>query len=242
MRNPAEHHGICTCVSQHIARLLPTCDVAVGHHRNLQGGLHLGNRVVLSQALVALLAGAAVHRDHGHACAFGSAGNRHGVFVLLCPASAHFERDGHIARCAGIDHCLNNLERQFFVLHQCRACPFTANFFSWATHVDVNDLRAPVYVVGRSIGHHLGVGTGNLYSNWLRLAVVIGTSRSLERVPQIAPRCDHFTDRITSAQFFAQHAKRPVCDTRHWRGKHVVRQSEGADKHELEIRGVLWEC
>ena len=136
-----------------------------------------------------------------------------------------------MAWCAGLDHGLNNVKGKFFVLHQRRASPFIADFFGRAAHVDVNDLCAPVHVVGRSVIHHLRVRARNLHCNRLGLAVVVGASGGFQAVPQIAARGDHFTDRITGTQPFAEHAKRPVRDTRHWRSKHVVGQNVGSDIH-----------
>jgi hypothetical protein len=64
-------------------------DVAVGHHRDAQRGLHGGRGVVLGQALVALLARAAVHGDQGDA----------GVLRARAPAPARCARC-RTSRCA----------------------------------------------------------------------------------------------------------------------------------------------
>ena len=112
-----------------------------------QRGLDGGNGVVLGGALVALLARAAVHRDHLHAGRLGRARQAHRILFGLAPAGAHLQRDRHAVRSAGRDHGFDDLQRQRLVLHQGRAGPLVADFLGRAAHVDVDDLRAAVDVV-----------------------------------------------------------------------------------------------
>ena len=94
----------------------------------------------------------------------------------LRPASAHLQRDRNAVRQAGGHHRFDDLQRQGFVLHQSRAGPFVTDLLGRAAHVDVDDLRATVNVVGRSIGHHLRIRTGNLHGNRCGLAFMIGAA------------------------------------------------------------------
>ena len=94
----------------------------------------------------------------------------------LTPTRTHFECDRYVAWRTGRHHGLNDLQRQRFVLHQRRARPFVTDFFSRTAHVDVNDLRTTVNVVGRSIGHHGCIGASDLHGNRLGLALMVGTA------------------------------------------------------------------
>ena len=231
LRGAANHHRVCPGVCQHLACFFRRIDVAVGHHRNGQCPLDLGHGVVFSQAFVALLAGAAMHRHHLHASAFKQAGQHQRIFMVMCPAGAHLERHRHPMRAAGLDNGVHNLQRQRLVLHQRGASPFVAHFFGRTAHVDVDDLRTTRDVVDRCIRHHGGIGARNLHRDRLGLTFVVGAAGRLQAVPQIAPRRDHLADSIASTQLFAQPAKRPVRDTGHGRNKDVVRQNVRTDVH-----------
>jgi hypothetical protein len=74
-------------------------------------------------------------------------------------------------RCAGGHHGLDDGQRQRLVLHQRAAGPLVAHLLGRAAHVDVDDLRAAVDVVLRRLGHHGGVGAGDLHRDRPRLAV-----------------------------------------------------------------------
>jgi hypothetical protein len=73
----------------------PACDVAVGHDRNAQRRLHRAHGVVFRLAAVALLARAAVHRDHLHAGLLGRTRDHQRIALRLAPAGAHLERHRH---------------------------------------------------------------------------------------------------------------------------------------------------
>ena len=179
-----------------------------------------------------------MHSQHLHASTLKGTGQHYGVFVRLAPAGAHFQGDGDIARSACGDHGFDDRQRQGFVLHQRRASPFVTDLFGWAAHVDVDDLGAAFNVVDSGVGHHLRFGTRNLHRNRTGLTLVVGTARGLERVPQIAPGCDHFTDRIASPQALAQLAEWPIGYTRHGCNKQGIRHSELADVHMRFFRSV----
>ena len=60
----ADHDRVGAGLREHCARLRRRVDVAVGDDRDRDRALDRGDRLVLGVALVALLARAAVHRDH----------------------------------------------------------------------------------------------------------------------------------------------------------------------------------
>ena len=173
-----------------------------------------------------------MHGNHLHPGAFGGARNADGVFMARRPAGAHLQRHRNAVRQAGGHHRLDDLQRQGFVLHQRRAGPLVADLFGRAAHVDVDDLRASVDVVGRGVGHHLRVGAGDLHRDWRGFALMVGAARGFQRVPQVAARGHHLADRIAGAELFAQLTKRPVGDAGHGRDKHIVRQGIRANVHE----------
>ena len=154
---------------------------------NAQRGLHGGHGVVLGLAAVALLARAAVHRDHRDAGVLGGARQAQRVAFAVAPAAAHLQRHRHAVRRAGGDHGLDDGQRQRLVPHQRRAGPLVAHLLRRATHVDVDDLRAAVDVVARGVGHHRGVDAGDLHRDRRALAVVVGAARGLQRIAQVGP-------------------------------------------------------
>ena len=163
LRGAADHHGVGFCVGQHIACFLRTVNVAIGHHRNAQSGFHGSDGVVLGKTFVALFPGAPMHGDQGDASVFCCTGQTQSITFCITPARAHLQGDGHVVRRTRSDHGFNDLKRQRLVLHQGRTCPFIANLFGWAAHVDVNDLCASINVVSGRLGHHGGLGAGNLH-------------------------------------------------------------------------------
>ena len=223
LRGAAHHHGVSFGVCQNSGGFFRGVDVAVGHHRNPQRCFHGAHRVVFGFALVALFPRATVYRDHGHAGLFGCQCDGERIFSVRGPAGAHFERHRHAVRHTGLHHRVDDLNSQSLILHQRRTGPAVADFFRRAAHVDVDDLRAPADVVLRGLRHHLGVGAGNLHRDRPGFAVMVGTPRGLQRIPQIFARGHHLADRVGRPQPFAQLAERPVRHTRHGRDKNAVR-------------------
>ncbi len=107
----------------------------------------------------------------------------------------------------GGDHGSGNFFGQGFVLHQGRSGPFVAHLLGRAAHVDVNDLRPALDVEHRCLGHHGGIGAGNLHGNRPGFARMVGAAAGFQAFPQILARGDHFADGVTCAQAFAQLAK-----------------------------------
>mmetsp|Transcript_46805 Transcript_46805/g.110132 ORF Transcript_46805/g.110132 Transcript_46805/m.110132 type:complete len:438 (-) Transcript_46805:248-1561(-) len=232
---PADHQRVGAGVGQHLARLLGRIDVAVGDDRDGQRCLHRRNRVVFGQALVALLAGAPMHRQHRNAGGLEQARQPQRIALLGAPAGAHLQRDRHAAGHAtsgahGHDG-LDDLQRQRLVAHQRRAGPLVAHLLGRAAHVDVDDLGAAVDVVGGGLGHHGRIGAGDLHRDRAGLAGMVGAARGLQAAPQLLARRDHFADRIARAQPPAQLAEGPVRDPRHRRHEEPVGEGMGADAH-----------
>ena len=208
---------------QHGLRLARAVDVAVGDDRDLHGGLDRGHRLVLGLALVALLARAAVDGQHLHASGLGGARDHRGVPGRVAPAGAHLQRHGHALRFAKPPDRLDDLQRERLVLHQRRTGPLVADLLGRTAHVDVDDLRATVDVVARGLGHHLGVGAGDLDRDRARLAAMVGTARGLEGVAQVGTRGHHLADGVAGTELLAQAAERSVRHTRHGGDEQGVR-------------------
>ena len=177
-----------------------------------------------------------MHRDHLHPGALGLTRNGHHVAVLGAPTGAHLQGDGGAIGLGCIHHRLHDGQGQVFVLHQRRTRPFVAHFFGGAAHVDVDDLGAAFDVVAGRFGHHLRLGARDLHRNGAALAVMVGAARSLQAVPQVGARGDHFAHGIACTQLLGQHAKRPVCDARHGRRKDGVACLERTNAHREESR------
>ena len=123
-------------------------DVAVGHHRDAHRGLHRGDGVVLGVALVALLARAAVHGEHLHAGGLEGARQRTALRWSALQPVRIFSVTGTPCGAQAATTACGDRERQRLVLHQRRAGPLVADLLGRAAHVDVDDLRAAVDVVG----------------------------------------------------------------------------------------------
>ena len=231
LRCAADHDRVGAGVSEHFARLRRRVDVAVGDHGHAHRGLHGGDGVVFSMTAVALLARAAVHGEHLHSAVLERASQGHGVAVLTAPAGAHLQGDGHATRRACLDDRLRDRDGERLVLHQRGARPLVADLLGRAAHVDVDDLRAAIDVVGRRLGHHGGVRPGDLHRDRARFALVVRAPRCLQAVPQLAARRDHLAHRIARAELAAQLAEGTVGDARHRRREQVVREGVRADVH-----------
>jgi hypothetical protein len=134
-------------------------------------------------------------------------------------------------------HRLHDLQGQGLVAHQRRTGPLVAHLLRRAAHVDVDDLRPAVDVVGRGLGHHGRIGAGDLDGDGTGLAGVVGPARGLERVPQVAAGGDHLAHRMAGAELPAQLSERAVGDACHGRDEDLIRQLERADAHGGRGRG-----
>ena len=197
---PAHHHGIRSRDIQYGLGLLGRVHITIGHHRNMQAALDLSHGVVFRHALVALLARSAMDGQHGDASILRSQSNAQRIAMRRTPAGAHLERHRHAMRLGGLHHRRDDLQSKPFVLHQRRARPFVANFFGGATHIDINDLRAPVNVVSGGLGHHLRISARNLHRNRRGFTFMVGTPRGLQTGPQVFARCHHLADRIACTE------------------------------------------
>jgi hypothetical protein len=164
--------------------------------------------VSYSAALVALLARAAVHREHRDAGASAARAMRTAL-RSAAPAGAHLQRHRHVARRAGRDHRLDDRERQRLVLHQRRAGPLVAHLLGRAAHVDVDDLRAAVDVVGARPRPSSRRRCRRSAPRSGGLAVVVGAALVFSCSTGRA-RGHHLAHRIAGAEALAQLAERPV--------------------------------
>ena len=226
-----QHHRVGPRGSEHGGGLFGRINVAIGHHRHAHGGLDGGNGFVLCLARVALLARAAMHRDHLHARALGGARQRNGVALRRAPARAHLQRDRHALRRASGHHGLDDAQRQRLVLHQCAARPLAAHLARRAAHVDVNHLRAARHVPGRALGHGRRISPHDLHRKGARLAFMAAAQAALGRAAQIRPRRHHLRHRVARPEAAAKLAERPVGHPRHRRHEHGIGQRVRPNAH-----------
>jgi hypothetical protein len=166
--------------AQHRARPWRAVDVAVGHHRDAQRGLHRGHGVVFGAPLVALLARAAVHGEHRHAGALAARASCSALRSLSHQPVRIFSVTG-TPRGAQAATTASTMAAPAARAHQRRAGPLVAHLLGRAAHVDVDDLRAAVDVVARGVGHLGRVDAGDLHRDRAGLAVVVGAARGLQR-------------------------------------------------------------
>ncbi len=110
---------------------------------------------------------------------------------LRCAGSqprAYLQRNRHID---GANHRLEDAPNQGLVLQQRRARHHIAYFFGRTTHINIDDLRAPVDVEPRGLRHHLRVGAGDLHRSRLYLSFVIRTTQCFFATPQQRVRRNH---------------------------------------------------
>ena len=148
------------------------------------------------------------------------------------PAGAHLQRHRHAVRRAGGDHRLDDRERQRLVLHQRRAGPLVADLLGRAAHVDVDDLRAAVDVVGARPRpssprrcRRSAPRSAPASPSWS------ARRAGLQAGPQVLARGHHLAHRVAGAEALAQLAERPVGHARHRRDEQAVRQRDVADAH-----------
>ena len=115
---PPNHDRVGSGGCQHRLRPLGAVNVAIGHHRHLDGRLDRRHCVIFGQATVALLPGSAMDSNHLDAGLFSRHGQGHRIFVRLAPAGTHLQSDRYAMRGAGRHHSRHNRHRQRLVLHQ----------------------------------------------------------------------------------------------------------------------------
>ena len=93
------------------------------------------------------------------------------------------------------------------------------------------DLRAALDVVGGGLGHHRGIGPGDLHRDRRGLAGVVRAAAGLEARPELAPRRDHLAHRVAGPEALAQLPERPVGDPCHRCREQPVCQLDVADAH-----------
>ncbi len=138
-------------------------DVAIGHHRNPHGGLDAA--MVSYSASPVYLAGArtAVHGTARHAGRSAVRAMRRRILVRQAPAGAQFQCDRHVVGgrrpttasricTASVSSCIS-----------AEPAHLVADLLGRATHVDVDDLRAVVDVVGGRPRPSSRIGAGNLH-------------------------------------------------------------------------------
>ena len=70
--------------------------------------------------------------------------------------------------------------------------------------------------------HHGRISASNLHCNRFELALVIGTALGFFTIPQQGIGCDHFRDRITRTQFFAELPKWTISYASHGRNEESI--------------------
>ena len=237
LRSAADHHCVGPGVIQHEFRALRRIDIAVCDHRNAYRCLHRGNRVVFGQAGVLLIAGAAVHRERCDAATFCDARDAQRVAMFAIPASADLQRDRN-TRIDRIHHRRQDARDQRLIAQQRRASPGVADFLRWATHVDIDDLRALLDVVTRGIGEHIGNRAGDLHADRRRFAGMVHPVQRLARAPETRVGTGHLRHAQPGAESLAQYAERFIGNAGHRRQDHVGFNAVRADQHRHSVRAA----
>src|SRR6185437_10441545 len=99
-------------------------------------------------------------------------------------------------------------------------------------HVDVDDAGAALRVEGGRLGHHGGVGAGDLHRDGSDFAVVVEAAGGLDAVPELGVAGGHLGHGVTGAQALAELPEGAVGDAGHGGDEHVVREGPGADLHD----------
>ena len=183
--------------------------------------------------LVALLARAAVHGDHRDAGALGGA--RDGA--PRCARASHqpvriFSVTGTPRGAQAATTASMIAQRQRLVLHQRRAGPLVAHLLGRAAHVDVDDLRAAVDVVGARPRPSSARRCRRSAPRSAPLSPSWSARREVFRLFHSSlARGHHLAHRVARAEPLAQLAERPVGHAGHRGDEQAVRQRDGADVH-----------
>ncbi|MNT14089.1 hypothetical protein D3C72_1490810 [compost metagenome] len=228
LRRAADHDGIGARLIEHKAGLFRTGNVAIGHHGDAHRCFHGGNGFIFGIALVAIGTRAAVQGQHLDAGLLGDAGDGQGILVGTVPARAKFQGDGHVD---GVDDGVQYLFDQAFILQQGRTAPAVAHLFHGATHVDVDDLCAPVHIELGAVGQVLRIGAGDLHGFRLHFTFMVRAARAFFRRPQARIRRRHLRHGVAGTQLLAQLAERPIRHAGHGSDENVIAQNVRADLH-----------
>ena len=175
-----------------------------------------------------------MHGDHHGTGRLGGTCQRHGIAVVGVDAGAHLDGDRYRH---GLDHTLDDLDGQRFVAHQGGAGIDVADLLDRTAHVDVDDLRAALDVEAGGLGHHGGVGTGDLHRLGLDLAGMVDAARGLDAVPEPRVGGRHFRDGIACAQALAQLPVGAIGDAGHGGHQGPMRQRIRTDSQQRGLAG-----
>src|SRR5712692_9162241 len=223
-----DHDPVGTRVLEHMLRFLGCRDVAVCHYGQARRSFDFADRVVLRPAREAAGARAAVQGQQLHAAVFGDLRDVQSVLVAHVPTGAELQRDGYIHR---LHYGLENMPDQGLVLEERGPGQGVADFLRRAAHVDVDDLRAPLHVEARGLGHHDRVGPCDLHRDRLDFAFVIGAAARFLATPQQRVRGDHLGYGEARTELLAQLPEGAIRDPGHRRDKKIIAQAARTNSH-----------
>ncbi len=160
------------------------------------------------------------------------------VAVCAVPAGAYFQRHGHVDRG---DPRFRRLRPPVIRSAAAPSRPRRCRPSSPDTHVDVDDLRAPVDVVAGGVSHLRGIGTGDLDDYGLDLALVVRALQRLARVAELRIGGNHLRNGETGAEPLAQLAERTVGHASHRRDNEIAQNAMRADLHCVSLWGICYE-
>ena len=155
-------------------------DIAIGNHRYSHRCFHCLNRGIFCFPFITIGSGSSVQSQHGNASLFRHSRNGERIFIRPIPASAELQCHWHIH---SLNHGVQNLPYQFFILQQGRAAPVVAYFFYRAAHININNLRTAPDIKRRALRQLLRICTCNLHRLGFHFARMINASAAFFRVP-----------------------------------------------------------
>ncbi len=120
---------------------------------------------------------------------------------------------------------------QRLILQKGRTTQLPANFFCGTPHVEVDDLRAEIYVDARGFCELVGLGASELDDAWLGLAFVAHPQPRFRRTPQPRVRGEHLGRCKARAKLATQDPKWTVRHAGHGRKHRGGGQDVGSDVH-----------
>ena len=208
----SDHHAITSGLFDHVRSIFCTGDIPVSDHRNGNGFFDLADDVPVCFSGIILFSRSSMY---GNRCCPGCLKNLchlYGIDTGLLKSFADLYRY-RLFYCPG--NPLHDLSRQFRILHQCGTFAVIDYFRHRTAHIDIENIKRPLFNLGGGLCHDLRIGTEDLQSDRIFSLCDLHQIQRIFIMKGNRFRTDHFHTQKPNSLFFAQQPERQVRNARH---------------------------
>ena len=222
-----DHHAVGSGLLKGGPGAVAVDDVAVDQNRHRYGPLDRRDGGPVGDALVKLVAGAAMNGDGLGADRLGARRDLGGVAAGVVPTEPHLDRHGHVNR---LDRSGHEGLGQIGLAHQGGATSRAGgDFLGGATEVQVYDLRAGLGGHSRALGHERDVATDQLDHRQRQALADRRATDDVGAPPRELRAGHHLRRHIWRAERRGRFSEGQVRDPGHRRDPHPTGDANPAD-------------